>query len=401
MGHQARSGWRAAPHFAMVAGMERETATAKGISMPLPSSGSAGGPAYLPTLDGWRAIAVVGVLVFHSRDALQAAGWESSKVLAFFIRESRRGVELFFAISGFLICNRLLREMRLRGGISLWGFYVRRAFRILPLYLFYLAALWRLAQWAGLPASEAELQSCLLFYRNYVDPVPGAYTNHFWSLALEEHFYLGWPLFLLLAGARRARWLTPALALALAGWRGVDNHFHVFARLFPHAAGMLSRTDTRGDCLLWGCFAALVCFERDIRLPGWAPFAAMGLCVAALVVPFPSIFLAMAVLFPLLIVSTIFCPGGVAGRFLEWPVLRWVGQLSYSLYVWQTLFLQSEAAVPDPGWLVPLKHWPWNYACIVALALATHYFIELPLIRLGRSCQRRTESHPLPQAAIP
>jgi peptidoglycan/LPS O-acetylase OafA/YrhL len=85
---------------------------------------------YLPTLDGWRAVAVVGVILFHGRSGFFAEGSLLYRASAHGIL----GVDVFFAISGFLICGLLLREHEVEGDISLRRFYIRRCFRILPPY---------------------------------------------------------------------------------------------------------------------------------------------------------------------------------------------------------------------------------------------------------------------------
>src|SRR5271157_3717849 len=91
---------------------------------------------YLPTLDGWRAIAIAGVLLDHgTANFFRGSAWYS------FLRTGPNGVSLFFAISGFLICSRLLEEEQLLGRISLKGFYLRRACRILPAAFAYLGVL--------------------------------------------------------------------------------------------------------------------------------------------------------------------------------------------------------------------------------------------------------------------
>src|SRR5690348_1957964 len=119
------------------------------------------------------------VMLHHVAMGLYAsedAYWQQSSTLfgAF-------GVDLFFGLSGLLITKLLLEEARAGEGISLRGFYVRRAFRILPPYLLFLAAIGL----AGGFASRFELASCLFFFRNYIPPAAGThYTQHLWSLAV-------------------------------------------------------------------------------------------------------------------------------------------------------------------------------------------------------------------------
>ncbi len=120
---------------------------------------------YLPTLDGWRAIAIAAVLLDHGTEMLfRRSSWYS------YLRTGPNGVSLFFAISGFLICSRLLEEEQLCGRISLKGFYIRRACRILPAAFTYLAVLALLAVCGLVIVTPLEWWSCILFFRNYLPP---------------------------------------------------------------------------------------------------------------------------------------------------------------------------------------------------------------------------------------
>ena len=128
------------------------------------------------------------------------------------------GVDLFFGISGLLICGRLLDENEKTGGISLRSFYIRRVIQDSPACTCIPCGS-RLLSIAGfIVVSPREWLSSLFFSRNYIVIPPGTgwYTGHFWSLAVEEHFYLIWPAALLTLGASRARRFTPWLANAVA-----------------------------------------------------------------------------------------------------------------------------------------------------------------------------------------
>src|SRR5579871_2509992 len=129
----------------------------------------------LPGLDGIRAISIGLVLAFH---VTESAGWNSFRAGSF-------GVEIFFVLSGFLITWLLCCEDNRYGSISLRTFYARRALRILPPALAYLATLEFLAQFALV--SSAGVLPCLAFIRNLVGGDPS--TAHFWSLSVEEQFY--------------------------------------------------------------------------------------------------------------------------------------------------------------------------------------------------------------------
>ena len=212
---------------------------------------SAAKAGYLPTLDGWRALAVTLVILCHWTLADESQGFQEY---------GNFGVEIFFGISGFLICTRLLDEERKHGRISLSGFYIRRSFRILPPALTYLAFLGLLTAIGVLLVTPMEFISSVLFFRNYYrDPAnqPGWwYTIHFWSLAVEEHFYFFFPGLLVCCGTRKAVWWVAGLALAIALWRRIDTYFNLVTD-----PGAVFHTDRRLDSLLWGCFAALIVFR--------------------------------------------------------------------------------------------------------------------------------------------
>ena len=177
----------------------------------------------LPGLDGVRGVAVLAVVLSHVNRILPVS-WSGAEV--------RRvtdggwlGVDVFFVLSGFLITALLLDEQGLRGRISFGAFYMRRALRLLPALYFMLVCYAIYTYWAGLPVT-AMWQSTLgaVFYvTNWLAILkpeaiaPG--TGHLWSLAVEEQFYLVWPLLLTLAFGlnRRARWVIPAMAALIAG----------------------------------------------------------------------------------------------------------------------------------------------------------------------------------------
>ena len=338
---------------------------------------------YLPTLDGWRAIAILAVMVTHATEALLSPGTGWHQVTRF----GAKGVDLFFGISGLLICSRLLEEFDARGRISLTGFYIRRFFRILPPYWAFLAVLALLGWLGAIAVTGGQLGYSFFFIRNYVGigTREGWYTGHLWSLAVEEHFYLLWPFLLVLWTPARAQWRVAAFALAIAAWRVVEFRLRLVEGLIP-GIDFYTRTDTRLDALLWGCWVALALrdpawrarLERLLAPAGWA--VALVLLIAAIVFDPPLALLWQAMLIPLVLAGTVLYPLQPASRLLETAPLRWVGRISYSLYLWQQLFFAPSFHQDDADWL---QRVPASIAAVFACAALSYYALERPMMRMG------------------
>ncbi len=324
----------------------------------------------IPTLDGWRGIAIALVLVDHIQYAvLHRYAWSWTQT-------GQHGVTIFFVLSGFLITSKLLQ-----GPIDLRRFYVRRFFRLMPAAWTYVATLLVLG-WlthASL-TSPAAVRACLLCYRNFVGGIDGL-TGHFWSLSLEEQFYLLWPCLLLLAGARRCRWIAAGGALGCACYRWLHwTHY-------DHNV-INEQTQVRADALLVGCLLALVLQDAHLRARvarwsrAWAvpAFAALVFSVARFhwLPPFYE-----SVCIAGLIAASALNSDSALARPLASPALAWMGAVSYSIYVWQALFMALASGFGTVG------------VTIVALCFAmplfvlgSYYLIERPSTRLGHRLTR-------------
>ena len=337
---------------------------------------------YVPTLDGWRGLAVLGVVFFHCLHSGLVPGSIWAKLAA----RGQNGVDIFFAISGFLICGKLLQEMRRTGTISLRHFYLRRCFRIMPAVWVYLGALAVLGAVGLLKVESWEFGSTLFFVRNYFPLVSGQFTAQFWSLGVEEYFYLLWPAAMVILGAnvRRIGWAALIAASAVFLWKVVDGAHGWF---IPFGTSVNSKTDTRIDALLWGCLAAVVypCVrerlsDSTLRRMMWT---LIGIGIAALDLKIPEVSVIRSVFFPALLICTAACPTSIPGKFLELPLMRWIGRLSYSIYIWQQLCTFPTLDARSP--LRAIEHFPYNMVIIFLLAASSYYLVERPMIRWGRA----------------
>ena len=343
--------------------------------------GDQGRKRHLPTLDGWRALALFAVLICH-----WAAG-VYSRADYFALSVPKYGtfaLDIFFALSGLLICKLLLEEADKYGSINLTSFYIRRIFRVFLPCLFFIVVVSLL----GLITAGWELASCLLFFRNYL-PVHlgGHYTAHLWSLSAEEHFYMILPGFLVLVGLRRAPWLSILLAVSCGIWRLVELRLNLLPRILPDVLPG-ARTDLRFDAFLWGCILAFCVHDRMIALwlrtqfrPWMWLFVAL-VCIYCVQYQPHMAATWMAMLIPVMLVGPLMHPTWLFSRFLDWGPLRYIGRISYSVYLWQQVFFipswQSKSPLLDP-W----QQMPWSLIAIVVCSVSAHYLVERPLTRIG------------------
>jgi peptidoglycan/LPS O-acetylase OafA/YrhL len=289
----------------------------------------------IPTLDGWRGIAILLVIIAH----WQAGVWGHPYHDWAWLNIGGHGVAIFFVLSGYLITSRLFHED------SLKRFYIRRIFRLWPVAWAYLGVL---AAIGVLWKSEA--LACVLFYRNFVfaPPHERGLTGHFWSLSIEEQFYMVWPA-VLFVGRRRALWF------ALAGVIG----FGMLASTWPYAG------------LFLGCTLAFATKEpafraRISRHDGWL----FPICVAGFLCCVYRYHDNAPPIEQFLIAAMLACSSLNGYKWLEWKPLAQIGAYSYSLYVWQEIFLITHSG----GLLVMF---------LPLVAIASYHFIEQPSIRLG------------------
>ena len=353
---------------------------------------------YLHSLDGWRAIAITFVLFDHSQPL-------HGRVLHALQGRGNAAVWLFFAISGLLICSRLLQEEASTGAISLSRFYGRRAFRILPPAVAYLAVVAVLAYVGIIPLDKSSWVASLFFYRNYwgVLHAPTAaswFTGHYWSLSVEEHFYLLLPAILVfLPYARRQvlLWLSLFLVVlnvasfavpSLYPWVTSDERteFCLIGLLVPALyATLMASPDIRQRARRW--------LRPVYVVPiGFVVLGLHPLHLHNTYLNFFQVVTIRSVVNPLILLSTILAPESLLTRALEFAPLRFVGRISYSLYLWQSLFLTQNLVYGGP--IHRLQTPVLAVPCIFVCAIASYYLLEMPMIRLGQRLMSSGRAQP-------
>ena len=342
----------------------------------------------------------IGAVIFSHGFLLADSSTRSSRAISYTAGYlGGLGVAIFFAISGFLITTLLLRENAESGRISLRGFYVRRAFRILPPAYVYLGVLFLL----GKPLAKGEFASAAFFYSNYWAD-RSWWTQHFWSLSMEEHFYLLWPGALVLLGISGALRAAGVAICAILLWRPWS-----LAHLdLPFPA--LQRTDMRLDAFLFAGVLAVALHDGGgqgavgdmtraltkvltsgwFRLAGWMALTAVSAWSLAGSAPAIGTLLQSALL-PLLLVSVVLWPGSAIYRFLEWAPVRWIGRISYGLYLWQQLFLVGHS---QPTLAAAAAAFLPRVAMIFAVATVSYYLMERRLLHYGRFLSARFARSP-------
>jgi len=329
----------------------------------------------VPSLDGLRAISIAFVLVAHLTGTRHFPGSRSPLG-----NLGEFGVRVFFVISGYLITSILLAELRRKASISLPRFYFRRMLRLFPAAYFYILVIAALAAKHLVILERWDLTAAITYTMNYYEARRWS-LGHLWSLAVEEQFYLLWPLILRTLGQLRSvRFLIALVVVA------------PFLRLASPYVGPAFNFLVWSDALATGCLLAilredLAANRRYARLLASRWFFLVP--VAALVancVPFTKVYwLVSETVMNLSIAASVDWamrnPDTAVGRFLNLPAVSFTGVLSYSLYLWQQIFLNREL-------VSPYCTFPLNIVLAVAMALVSYLLIEAPFLRFRTAIER-------------
>lgn len=351
--------------------------------------------AYIPAIDGMRALSIILVLGFHELGPV-GAQWGA-------LFNGWVGVDVFFVISGFLITSILLREAAThRGAFSLRKFYARRCLRVAPVYYAFIASAIAFSLYRGQCDTRAFIDAAF-FLVNFdlaFGWAPGVFDmglTHLWSMGIEEQFYLIWPGCLRFFRDHALKFVLASIAFVYF-WR---------IYLVEHGAPWLRLTaafDTKVDSVLFGVFLALLLNRQDLRerlrsFFGNA-FVQISLCIAMLVsfhvlghprhggheaqILFWSLKMPLANLCTVAFLLSLICNSKAPpAAILSLPPMVFIGKLSYSIYLWHGLVhaifdVAYRDLILSCAWVAEL----YQYVLVVATATLSYYCIEKPFLKL-------------------
>lgn len=332
----------------------------------------------LPGLDGLRAIGVLAVIVAH-------AGFTGGLPEDF-------GPTAFFVLSGFLITRLLVRAREKTGAVSLRRFYLGRTLRIFPAYYFFVLLSYFLDARAGQRWSHAFLANALTYTVNYFNAFnhhPVTSLAHAWSLAVEEQFYLLWPLaFVILARRGRSALVAGVSLAALAAvvWRS-----WLFLGAHVDVSYIYNAFDTRFDNLAVGCLLALTIDYKNVAAVAewcgkrsWFSIVTLALLLTSRAVLGRAYHFSIgltidALLVAVLIVQVLQLYRTRLWCWLEWPAVRYLGAISYPMYLYHAWGASVGRRVPGDSWLLDLVA---GVLATIILASGSYYFIERPFLKL-------------------
>lgn len=346
-------------------------------------------------LDGLRAVSIAMVMASHAAGTQLLGG--VGVPLGTAHQWGKVGVRVFFVISGFLITKLMLDEHQRNGDVSIKAFYVRRAYRILPAYLVYLAFL--LVLWAtrAVPITGDDLLHAATYTTNF-DVQRHWFVSHIWSLSVEEQFYIVWPPIVALLGPTWAfRAALVACVLAPVSRYGILKFLPVELDSLVWQA-----TPAVADSLATGCLLAFVRSDEVRPRTG-----ALGALIARVLARtratpltylfFPAAFFTYLledrptvwtlvgvgfsnVAFALCVDRAVSDQSDAIGKVLTNKLVERVGVLSYSLYLWQQIFLR-QSRVEAPAWERVVCSLPVSVALALLVGTLSYELIEKPVLR--------------------
>ena len=341
---------------------------------------------YFYSLNGLRGLSIIAVLMGH----VSSRNWifndlEKIDFLRPFmsvIQDSQMGVNLFFIISGFLITSIIISEENNSEKVNLKNFFLKRIIRIFPVY-FALLFVYYILQILGIIFIPKESWITAVTYTKYFNWKVDWYTAHGWSLSIEEHFYLVWPLIFYFFKSFRKK-IIFFIIIIVPFIRYFSHKYHI--------SGINNLTILyRIDAIAFGC---LIAFYKNYLIEKINTIYFITALIIILIfeelLPHIGVFklnnlmlseghrhgLVINICLSIVLIYSVFGPKKITFKILNSKILSFIGTISYSIYIWQQPFLSDE-----DYWI---NHLPQSIILVFVVSILSYYFIEKPFLKLKR-----------------
>lgn len=341
---------------------------------------------YLPSLDGLRGVAIIMVVLSHLVN--------TSRFYYDTVFNGHLGVLVFFVLSGFLITTLCIKEKVITKDISLKNFYIRRVLRIFPVaYLFILVVI-ILNYFFKLGISYINFIGTALYLINFTSYFRKYYhtyfTGHFWSLSVEEQFYLMMPI-ILKKNFRLYLWIVLIIVFVIPGFICLQYYFTSLNYIVFY---VITHYLIKFHAIAVGCLFSVLTFKYSFH----KSFVSRNKVIFNILAIFLMLYLGYTDFFSLrdvltgvacsfligyILVSNIADAKDFIFRFLNSKYLKIVGTLSYSIYIWQEIFTSNDDRLP-----AFMVKFPSNIICIIIVSCLSYYFYERFFLKLKSKFSR-------------
>lgn len=329
-----------------------------------------------PSLNGLRAISILMVVIYHL-----VIKYQFSLESIYFL--GSLGVNIFFVISGFLITTLCIKEKVITGNLSLKNFYIRRALRILPVAYLYIFTIVVLNYFFNLNIASTSVVAAMLFVTN-ISFLSKKFSfdwdlAHYWTLSTEEQYYIFFPGIL-----KKNFGAYVAVVLLICLGLPIIIHLKPYISLLNEGViESILRYLLKFQGIATGCLFSILMFKGYFNFGRWQ----LLLTVVSIYMIFHLDFnaesnlrhsfsnLATFIFIGIIVVNNIRYTDNILYKFLNLKVLNLIGLLSYSIYIWQQLFLSN-----DPNF--PLSKYPVNLIFVLVVPCLSYFFYERYFLKL-------------------
>jgi len=343
---------------------------------------------HIPSLDGWRAVAIMMVILGHLMLTLQK-GTLLHSILRLTVFGSL-GVKIFFVLSGFLITTLLIKEKIKFSEVNIKNFFIRRSLRIVPVLYLYIVVIYLINLVLHLNLQIIHFLGPIFYVSNFLIPTNAWITGHTWSLAVEEQFYLMWPF---LFNFLRSTLLTCLSIILLIPLVKITQYYiptsenYILAPFFIPASSIF--TGALLSLLSFNSYFVKTLQNKNLYTSFFFIFSIVLIyfilhitskgILGRITLPFGNILTDFCIGY--LILFSIIRKKHLIFKILNQKIIVRIGVISYSLYIWQQLFIIPTGNYPI---LEKYIYLPLNLILTFAFGFSSYHFFEKPFLKLKR-----------------